>query len=422
MTVQQKKAQSPANLKWYETLELVSMALYIISVAIHWRLGIWALALLILVAIVKMVASHKVGNPILTKASRICLLSMVLYFLVYFISIHYSSSPLGGITASGKKIPLLVLPLFFLLSDLSYIRRKNVFTMGLLIALVLTIRFCIMMTQAVLNYVSGTPFAQVIHFHFDPMHYNYLALYILTAIIILSFEAIRHWDSPRWRIWRWTLVVDIMMLIEYILMVCSRSGLLTLLMIAAATTGYLILLKKYRPAIIVPIAFVLFLGLNYITMPRLFSRAQDTIEEMEAGEDGDVRQDIWECAWELVDDHKTIGYGNDGYWVELYRQYVKHDLQNCYKKDKLNIHNQYLETFVATGAVGLIVLLFMVGLPALLSVTRRNWNPIMVFFTLAYALWIFFEEAFSRQMGLLFICWWYGFFLTFGHYYLPTKD
>lgn len=409
------------HLKWYEALEFSAMALYTLSVPIHWRMGVWALGILVLSAIVKMSVTRRIGNPILTNPTRICLLLVVLYYCIYLFSIHYSNSPLGGFEVSGKKIPLLVLPLFFLLSDLRYIRQKHISALGLLLALVLTVRFCIMMTQACLNYVAGTPFSMVIHFHFDPMHYNYLALYILTAIIILSFEALRLWDNPRWRFWRWALLADILVMIEYILMVCSRSGLLTLLLIVVVTSVYLIILKRPKIAGIVVLVFALFMGLNYLTMPKLFSRAQNTIEDMEAGEDGDVRQDIWECAWELVDEHEAIGYGNDGYWNDLYREYVEHDLPNCYNEEKLNMHNQYLETLVATGVVGLIVLIAMVAIPAIVSITRRYWNPIMAVFTLSYALWIFFEEAFARQMGLLFICWWYGIFLVFGKFYFHAK-
>ena len=77
--------------------------------------------------------------------------------------------------------------------------------MGLLLALVLTIRFCIMLAQAILDLMAGEVLNQVIHAHFDPMHYNYLALYMVTAIILLFFEAMRYWNEPKWKKWRWSL-------------------------------------------------------------------------------------------------------------------------------------------------------------------------------------------------------------------------
>jgi O-antigen ligase len=141
---------------------------------------------------------------------------------------------------------------------------------------------------------------------------------------------------------------------------------------------------------------------------------------MENGEDGDVRQEIWKCGLDLVEDHELIGYGNDGYKIELYQEYIEHGLMGSFK-GKLNLHNQYLESLVATGAIGLIVFLIMVIIPAILALTRKYWNPVMVVFTILYASWLFFEEGFSRQMGLLFICWWYCALLTFAKHYPSPK-
>lgn len=416
MDVKEKLALLFTNLRWYEAAEYSAMALYVASVAIHWRLGIWALAILIIAAIVKMIASKKVGNLGLSKGFRCCLLMMVLYYLIYLFSIHYSNSPMGGFVVLGKKLPIILIPIFFLLSNLGYVRRKHVSALSLLLAAVLTARFCIMLAQAILDLMAGEAYKNVIQSHFDPMHYNYLALYINTAIILLFFEAMRYWQQPQWKKWRWILVADIMIMVEYILIIGSRSGLLTMIMVVASLVAYLILLKEYKRGTIIALCFALFLGLNHIVTPELFSRAENTFEKMEKGEDADVREEIWECGIELVEDHELIGYGNDGYWYNLFKEYVAHDLTKSYE-NKLNMHNQYLETLVATGIIGLVILIVMVVLPAILSLTRKYWNPVMIVFTILYAAWIFFEEGFSRQMGLLFICWWYCTLLAFAKHY-----
>lgn len=414
--IKERLAQLFISLKWYEAAEYAAIALYVASVPIHWRLGVWALAILVVSAVVKMFASRKVGNPCLPKSFRCCLLVMVLYYLLYLFSIHYSSSPLDGFAVLGKRLPAILIPAFFLLSDLSYISRRHVSALSLLLALVLTARFGIMLVQAVLDLMAGETYKNVIQGHFDPMHYNYLALYIATALILLFFEAMRYWRLPHWKKWRWALVADMLVMVEYILILGSRSGLLTMVMVVATVAGYLILTKEYRIGTALALGFALFLGLNHLLSPELFSRAESTIEKMENGENGDVREDIWECGLDLVEDHEIIGYGNEGYRVDLYREYVNHNLSSSYKQ-KLNLHNQYLETMIAAGAVGLIVLVAVVALPAILSLTRKRWNPVMVVFTILYAAWIFFEEGFSRQMGLLFICWWYCALLTFAMHY-----
>ena len=409
-------ARFMAGLKWYEVAEYAAMALYVASVPIHWRLGVLALALVVISAVVKMVASGRVVNRNLPQAFGCCLWVMVLYYLLYFVSIYYSKSPLDGFSAVGKKLPAIIIPLFFLFSDLSYIRRRHVSALSLLLALVLTVRFGIMLVQAVLDLMAGEAYKNVIQSHFDPMHYNYLALYIVTAIILLFFEAMRYWRLPKWRKRRWALVGDMVVMVEYILILGSRSGLLTMVMIVAAIAFYLVLAKKYKAGTIVALGFALLLGLNRLASPELFSRAESTIEKLEKGEDGDVREEIWECGLNLVEDHEIVGYGNVGYRIGLYREYINHDLDSSYKH-KLNLHNQYLETLLSTGVVGLVVMLVMVVMPAIVSLTRKYWNPATVVFSILYAAWIFFEEGFSRQMGLLFICWWYCALLAFARCY-----
>lgn len=414
--MKQRITQLLADLKWYESAELAAMALYIISVSIYWRAGIFALALVLICSVIKMVAERSVGNTALTKVPCIGLLLMILYYFVYLFSIHYSNSPLGGFAALGKKTPMLAIPLIFLLSDFSYIRQKHVSSLSLLLALTLTGRFLIMAVQAILDSIAGTSTSEVIHANFDPMHYNYLALYIITAVIVLFFETVRVWQHARWRQWRWVLLAALVCMAEYIILLGSRSGLLTLIFVAIAIVTYLFLLRKRTFAGIAVLSVLLIFGINRIALPEVFSRAEKTVEKIENEEDGDTRQELWRCAWGLVDDHEIVGYGNDGYGADLSRRYEAHDLS--YQKDKmLNTHNQYLEALLVAGIIGLIILLAMMAIPTTLSITRAHWNPVMALFVATYALWIFFEEAFSRQMGILFICWWHCFFLSFGRFY-----
>ena len=54
------------------------------------------------------------------------------------------------------------------------------------------------------------------------------------------------------------------------------------------------------------------------------------------------------------------------------------------------------------------MLLAMVILPAATALRRRSRNLPMLLFTIVYGGFLMFEVMFGRQMGLLFICWWFG--------------
>ena len=61
----------------------------------------------------------------------------------------------------------------------------------------------------------GTPPSLLIDFHFDPLHHNYLALYLITAIALLYVVVERNWHRAGWRRWRWVVVADMALLAGY---------------------------------------------------------------------------------------------------------------------------------------------------------------------------------------------------------------
>ena len=153
------------------------------------------------------------------------------------------------------------------------------------------------------------------------------------------------------------------------------------------------------------------IGVSYLAMPTLYWRIIYSVEKIAAGEQGDGRQVMWKCGAEALKGHEFIGYGCGGYWDVLHERYVAHDFAEGYTHEKYSTHNQYLETALSTGLVGLILLLAMVIMPIVLAICKPRRNLPMMLFSIVYALCIVFEATFGRQMGLLFVGWWYGILL-----------
>ena len=401
-----------APLRWYEQVEYCLMALMAVALPIHWRLGLWGLVLLLVFTLVKSVTTHRIGNPSLTRPIRICLYLMMLYYLVHVCSVAYSSDPQEGWAIVGLKLPLLLLPLYFLLSDTSYLRREHVSAFTYLLAGTLTVRFLIMAVRAVIGYLNGTPISLLVDFHFDPLHHNYMALYLLTATALLYVELVRHTDDPRWRLGRWLLAADMVVLMMYLVILGSRSGLVILALLAAACLAHLAFVRKrWMLTGLTVAALVAMIGVSYLAMPTLYWRIIYSVEKIAAGEQGDGRQVMWKCGAEALKGHELIGYGCGGYWDVLHERYVAHDFAEGYTHEKYSTHNQYLETALSTGLVGLILLLAMVIMPIVLAICKPRRNLPMMLFSIVYALCIVFEATFGRQMGLLFVGWWYGILL-----------
>ena len=266
-----------------------------------------------------------------------------------------------------------------------------------------------MLSRAVGHYILGTPLRELIDFHFDPLHHNYLAMYLIATVAMLYAELSRRWRRPLWKRWRWVVAADMLLLAGYMVIMGSRSGLVVFALVAFACLLHLALVRKRWAATGAVLALLLVaVGTSYAVAPRLYWRIVYSAEKMLAGEPGDGRQIMWQCGMELVDGHELIGRGCDGYWEELRERYRAHDFAEGYVPERYNTHNQYLETLIALGVVGTAVLLAMIVCPVVTALRRRNRNLPMLLFTIVYAGCLMFEVMFGRQMGLLFICWWFG--------------
>ena len=466
--------QSFRHLRWYEASEYSLLMILAVAIPIQWRIALWCLVLLCANTIIKTICRIRETyafnrqwrltlNPNLGKPIRICLWMMILYYLAYVISCLYSSQPHEAFSTVASMLPLLLFPLIFLLSDTHYLRHHHLTTLTCLRAATLTLRFAIMLIRSafhtadsqlftcttgafasflvqaaslfsqitpfqgvndtlalqpirvVAHLFNNTPFERLGEHQFDTLHHNYLSLYILTAIALLYYELIRHWRSSRWRKARWLVVADIAALSVYILLSDSRSGIVAWALLAAACLIHLaVKLKQRRTIGIILVSSALLIGLSYWASPKTYQRITDTAKDLFSGERGDVRQTLWQSGLETIKDRPIFGYGCDGYWDTLFQHYRTNDCLDA-EIQQFSTHNQYLETTLATGIIGLIVMLSMILLPVILALRRPYQNLPMILFTIVYAACIFFEATFGRQMGLLFIGFWYCIILHYSN-------
>ena len=442
------------GMNWYDAVEYATLMMMAVSVPISWRLGVWCMILFCIGSTVKIVASHHIGNRRLSVPSRICLWGMVLFYLLHLVSISYSSNPVEAWSTVGQMLPMLLLPLAFLLSDKAYLQQRHVDALTFLLAATLSLRFVLMLVRYALLSLYGdaldmfineglsslvhtmtdcdiplvvsflgnfvlvplrlavglfrdTPMEQYSSCSFCVMHHNYLSLYILTAISLLYGTLVRFWSRKSWHRLRWYVVADIVLLAAYVIRSDSRSGLVALLLLFIACLSHLALVRKqWRVVAMIVSVAIVGVGVSYLISPDLYKRAATMVKHLSQGEEGDVRQTLWVCGIEASMEKPLFGFGCDGYQEQLTERFHAYDCADGYQK-KLNTHNQYIETLLTLGFVGLLVLLTLIVLPIVLSFRNRYFRLPIVLFTLVYAVCLMFEVTLARQMGLLFLCFWY---------------
>lgn len=392
------------GMKWYNTLQFIVLCLVFALVAVDWSVGLWAMVTLAVGTIVKIVAERCVGNPSLDTPLRVALLAVVAYWLCNVVSMLWSSNMNNAMDVVTRKAVMLIAPMCVLLSDTSYIKETHLRT--LFYALLLAIGGLF-----VYDWITGT---------FEDKNHTYVAMYILpTAAFIYHELALRRRAMPLWQ--RLALYVAAVMTIVFIIYIDSRTGILCLYGIEVLCGVHLALNRKWWHGALLALLLV---GLTFTaekTLPNHNSRlpiasvaapepasvAEPTADTVAVvapayGKYSDARMAINETAVKCIVDKPVFGYGVGDYHDVLRERFGTEGYQSL-KEHHLNAHNQYTETTLAIGVVGLLVMLFWLVMPLYIAWRRKAgfWEVLVLTFIVMFSL--LFESILERQMGMQFV-------------------
>lgn len=388
---------------WYNKLQFTTMLLAVAGVIVNWQVGLWTTFAFGGASIVCLIAQlfdkHHIGNKALHTTARVELLAIIGYWLLLLASMLYSSDTHAASSILSIKASLLVFPVAFLLTDTSWLGPRHIRAAGYTMLLALFGSFLYYCGVGIGKLIDGSSLASVTC-NFDPRHHAYTALYLVAALIIIYFELYNHWpELTRW--WRTALLAMVPIYILYIIMVNSRAGILALYAVEVFCVLHFALTRRHWVTALL-LAFLL-AGLTF-GMGHAIHGKNNRVTETISDISGDVRIKIYKNDFDVSMKKPLVGYGAGDYRQHLDSRHADSGL--C----SYNAHNQYLETILSTGFVGLVVLLLWLAWPmAVAWVGLRSdkvrasifWMAVMLTFVVAFNL--LFESMLERQMGLLFI-------------------
>jgi O-antigen ligase len=216
-----------------------------------------------------------------------------------------------------------------------------------------------------------------------PMHPTYLSMYItfsfVASLYYLYFSPIQ---LKKWKKVVLTSSLPILFIFNYLLQ--SKAGLIVFLVMLLFSTLYL--MNRIKIQILKSILFVLLLGafvfvtLRYgsETMNRMAEAMRD-ISRMDqqddaqwhATESASQRIDVWQIAAKQSVKHFPMGVGTGDASDIMVEQYKILGYQKLYE-DRLNPHNQYLQTFLAVGILGLLSIIAYFAIPFFRTVKEKK--------------------------------------------------
>ena len=383
------------GVKPLEMSDFTLLGLRSIVLPYDWQLVMWLMPLLVVNTIVRIVVARRIGNPSLSKGARWALWLMVAFFAYQLVSMLYTVNQADGWDMILRRLPLLLFALCPLAADSGYLSRDRVrvlmwiFTLSLAVKFI--IRFIIMLSESHKFVFAAS---------FDPVHHTYIAMYLMFVIGFLYSEWLNHRkEMSRTVLLLFCLVVLIML--AYLVMVLSRTGIAGLVVMVFAIIAYHIFgLKEVRRGLLM-LAAVAVVGTGvYFLLPDSSRRLTQTFEEMSEGDTSDARYLIFGSSLKGIGQSLPWGVGI-GDKNDVLAKIYEETGEDYAIQAQYNSHNIYLDAMLTMGIPGLLLLLAALAVPTVMAWRRRDF--ILMSFIFSFAFSGLFEAILNRQMGIMFV-------------------
>jgi O-antigen ligase len=112
------------------------------------------------------------------------------------------------------------------------------------------------------------------------------------------------------------------------------------------------------------------------------------------------RFQMWYSSLPLIKENFVFGIGPSNVTKKLVEKYVLYKFSMA-EKFKLNAHNQYLESLLGLGIIGLLILLYILAYCLIKSYRQKNYLLLILIFMLSFE--FLFESVLNRMIGIVFM-------------------
>ncbi len=385
-----------------QKIEYIVLFLLAFTIPIGWQVATKIVVLLIVVMVIRCVAEKGRGLPLNRHSNKKLYLFFATTYIMYAISMLYTSNVSDGWQNMEKKLSFIIFPLFFFVSDMTYLSSKRIkalfyaFLSGLLLFIVSNMLWAIydfIVLDAPIRRFLGWEITKI-----NYIHHTYIAMYACFGIIYSFVELFDNHLKSKGKIA--FLLSTLVLSTLFVILVESRAGILCMFLLFACLFAWLFFVKKKRMitmcvgtalAVLLVIFFLLFpSGLN-----RIIKTQQDLVDTEHKE---DIRITLLKAGLSVAKENCMFGVGVGDRCDVLIKYYEDNNLE-C---GELNSHNQFIDTTISIGILGLLLLLGYFIVPIMLFVKGKRWDIVMLLFLFSIAFNAVFEAVFESQTGILY--------------------
>ncbi|MCF8296756.1 MAG: O-antigen ligase family protein, partial [Saprospiraceae bacterium] len=340
-------------------------------------------------------------------------ISFILLYLMYLTGMLYSANLEYGSLDLGIKLSFVVFPIIFLTINQDFIEEKQYKSIFSAFIIGCFISSIICLANAFYGYITTGKEHLFYYTYLSVFHHpSYLSMYINLCIIIL-IARIFNKESKFTTLQVISNSLLLFYLFVFVILLTSRSGIIGLILVYFVGIVYLIFVKRkilISIVILLSISLISFYSFKFLSY--MSSRLTTTAEEMSGDKEIDknskyyntnTRLLTWESALEIIKEHPVVGVGTGDARDELTNKYNEKEILPMLKK-YLNVHNQFLQTFLTVGIIGFILLALSIIIPFINAI--KNRDLILFVFVMLIVLNFAVESMLEVQAGVIF----YSFF------------
>lgn len=394
--------QELSHLHWTEKMEIICLTAMLMAIPVDAGLSLFFTSCWFLTVVLKnsflkrwsFFAWHQDKSYPYNKNAYV-LIPMMLYWLAYLISMLWTENQSVGWVEVGQNAWFFAIPLTCLCTDFRQITKHCLRAMLWIYVFTITIVFCYLLTKAIITTHQSSPIflKSVLKVFHNYIHHTYSTLYIALGLAFLYTELIRKERLGRGMLA--LLVFCACCMVAFVILLNSRAGTLYLILLSLMCILHTFFIrKKYCVGIVSLITLLTLVAVLHYTLPEELLRFSNTTSEITHGDMSDDRFQIMENAWTVVKNHPLTGVGAGDRMDSLVPYYGTLDDVFC-------PHNQFLDTWLATGVLGILLLWIMLLLPMVLAYKKKQVLPVMINIMLIVGLMV--ESMLERQMGVAFV-------------------
>ena len=334
------------------------------------------------------------------------------FYLLHVISVLYSSDTGVAWFDLEIKLPLLFFPLLsaLLLIKGNNKRRENLllaFVVGNFVAILICLGFALWGHDYLAS--SNFQYTELSYFH----HPSYFAMYLAFALAILLFYFLPRYQKKGQGNGIGVILFLSFVLAGFIILLSSRAGILALFIVVLLKIIHFISYLEIKTYLKYGIFFLMLGILVFVASKnQRVQKGVDNFKTIVSAENPDsdlnsmhVRYIIWKSGIKILQNHGIIGVGNGDVKNRLMSKADELYGQDVDLKHHYNAHNQFLDSFLALGIPGLLVLLLLIFWPGVYAIKKGQY--LLLSLALILFVSLFFESMVNRQAGVVF----FAFFL-----------